>query len=441
MRRNRNKRISIYQELGLLLVFAAAISALLFVGLHRAVTEGINRFAWSEEYLAREDVRRLASLQQFIRQNGLRLEDAEQVTSWVRRQAVVSIQIYRDGELYYDSDYDEYDREDFGEEIGPPPWSDLRRVTFADGDAQVLLYGFYVFQIYHYALIVELLLVFSLFLTIVMRGIRREIRYIRSLSQEIKILEGGGLEYPITVKGRDELTELAQGLDAMRLSFLEQNRQEKQLAQANQRLITEMSHDLRTPLTSIMLYTEILLGRKFKGEGQMMEYVEKIDKKARRLKHLTDHLFEYALVTGAEPVELEGPASLRAVTFDLLSETAAQLEQAGFRLDLDLRWEERQICFNREYVSRIFDNLTSNVVKYGRRDEPVRICTVCREGLAGFSVENRKAPLEHPPESTKIGLRNIRGMMEKMNGCCQVEQDEDLFRLTLLFSEAERERP
>ena len=59
------------------------------------------------------------------------------------------------------------------------------------------------------------LLVFGLFLTIVMLGIRRKIRYIRSLSREIKILEGGGLEYPITVSGRDELAELAQGLDAL----------------------------------------------------------------------------------------------------------------------------------------------------------------------------------------------------------------------------------
>lgn len=420
----------------MLLVFAAAVSALLFLGLHRAVTEGINRFAWNEEYLARKDTQQLESLQQFVRQNGLRLEDAEQLTGWVRRQAVISIQIYRDGELYYDSDYDGYDREDFGGEMGPPPWSDLRDITFADGDAQVLLYGFYVFQIYHYALIVELLLVFGLFLTIVMLGIRREIRYIRSLSREIKILEGGGLEYPITVSGRDELTELAQGLDAMRLSFLAQNRQEKQLAQASQRMITEMSHDLRTPLTSIMLYTEILLGRKFKDEGQMMEYVEKIDKKARRMKHLTDHLFEYALVTDAEQAELEGPAPLRTVVFDLLSETAAHLEQEGFQLELDLQWEERQICFNREYMSRIFDNFTSNIVKYGRRDVPVRICTVYREEAAGFSVENHKASLERLPESTKIGLSNIRGMMEKMNGLCQVEEEEAWFRLTMLFAES-----
>lgn len=419
----------------MLLVFAAAVSALLFIGLHRAVMEGINRFAWNEEYLSREDGRQLESLQQFVRQNGLRLEDAEQLTGWVRRQAVVSIQVYRDGELYYDSDYDGYGREDFAGEAGPPPWSDLRDIAFADGDAQVLLYGFYVFRIYHYALIVELLLIFALFLSIVMLGIRREIRYIRSLSREIKILEGGGLEYPITVSGRDELTELAQGLDAMRLSFLAQNRQEKQLAQASQRMITEMSHDLRTPLTSIMLYTEILLGRKFKGEGQMMENVEKIDKKARRMKHLTDHLFEYALVAGEDRAELEGPVSLRAVLFDLLSETAAQLEHEGFQLKLDLQWEERQICFNREYVSRIFDNLTSNIVKYGRRDAPVYIRTVCREDGAGFSVENRKAPLERPPESTKIGLSNIRGMMEKMNGLCLVEEEEDRFRLTLLFAE------
>ena len=388
MRRNRNKRISIYQELGLLLVFAAAISALLFVGLHRAVTEGINRFAWSEEYLAREDVRRLASLQQFIRQNGLRLEDAEQVTSWVRRQAVVSIQIYRDGELYYDSDYDEYDREDFGEEIGPPPWSDLRRVTFADGDAQVLLYGFYVFQIYHYALIVELLLVFSLFLTIVMRGIRREIRYIRSLSQEIKILEGGGLEYPITVKGRDELTELAQGLDAMRLSFLEQNRQEKQLAQANQRLITEMSHDLRTPLTSIVGATSAILENDARLDGQQRTaLLRNVRDEAQWLVRMVENLLSITRISDGDTrlnKELEAAE-------EVLASVAGKFRQRfdGIELVLSAPQEPLFVPMDAILIEQVLLNLLENAAYHGGS---TRIeLSVERRDAAVFTVRDNGA--------------------------------------------------
>ena len=78
------------------------------------------------------------------------------------------------------------------------------------------------------------------------------------LHDEIEILEGGSLDYPITVKGKDELSELAEGLDCMRVSFQGMIEREANIVQENQKMITEMSHDIRTPVTSIMLYTEIL---------------------------------------------------------------------------------------------------------------------------------------------------------------------------------------
>lgn len=434
MSRPWNRKVSIYAELGWLLVIAAAISALLFWGLNRAVGSWIDRFAWSESYLAAEDGKRLDRLQAYVTANSIASGDTEKLTAWVRSQAVVSVQVYRSGFLCYDSNYT---RGDFSDGGGYPFGEGLRTITFSDGAAQVSLYGYYAYQFQSWALIGELILVFLLFLGIVMAGIRRTIRYIRTLGDEVDILEGGGLEHPITVSGHDELTDLAQGLDAMRRTFLAQNEKERELAHASQRLVAEMSHDLRTPLTSIMLYTEILLSRKYRDESQLMEYVEKIDKKARRLKQLSDHLFAYALVAGEEPVKLEGPTPFQTVFYDTLSETVTYLEQQGFSVEMEFNWGEGSILFNRNYIARIFDNLASNIVKYAGRAEPVRIMSVEIPGMMGFSVRNRKAPPEDPPESSKIGLRSIQGMMEKMNGQCRVEENGTEFCLTLLFAAPE----
>ena len=188
----------------------------------------------------------------------------------------------------------------------------------------------YSYQYYTYAMIAELLLAFALFLLIVMLGIRRTMDYIRRLCDEIEILEGGNLEYEITVSGKDELATLARSLDNMRKSFLAQTEKETYLVQANQRMVTNMSHDLRTPLTSIMIYTEILKKNKYKDERQMKEYLEKIEEKTYRMKQLSDRLFEYSLVTSEPEVELEEPEVLKGVFYDLLSETCAYLEQSGF---------------------------------------------------------------------------------------------------------------
>ena len=95
-------------------------------------------------------------------------------------------------------------------------------MELGDGEAAVFLRGFYVYHFYTYAFIVEIILSSCVFVLIVLAGIQKTIRYIRRLQSEIEILEGGDLDYSITVSGRDELASLAAGLDAMRVSLKEQ---------------------------------------------------------------------------------------------------------------------------------------------------------------------------------------------------------------------------
>lgn len=258
-------------------------------------------------------------------------------------------------------------------------------------------------------------------------------QWLKLLERVFKILEGGDLNYPVTVMGRDELAQLAEELDSMRQSFRRQTEQEKQLTIANQRMITEMSHDLRTPLTSIMLYTEILLKNKCENDEQKMSYIKKIDKKARRLKQLSDHLFEYALITGEMEVKLEDPCLMITAFYDLLSETVSYLEQQRFHVTWTFTWERYYIRKNQDYIVRIFDNLTSNIVKYADQSEPIWIQSLYSRHSIGIIVKNKKKVLSEKVKSNKIGLQNIQKMMEKMGGQAVVEQNEQNFMVTLLF--------
>ena len=257
--------------------------------------------------------------------------------------------------------------------------------------------------------------------------------YIRQLGREVQILEGGDLEYPITVEGKDELAVLAKGLEAMRCSLKEQMEQEAQLAKANQEIVTEMSHDLRTPLTSILLYTEILRKGKGISEEKLQEYLRKIEEKARRLKQLSDHLFRYALVAGEESPRLEKPEQYREVLYDLLSETCSYLEEKGFQTEVHMDWEEKRIRADRTYVVRILDNITSNIVKYACKNEPVVICCDVSCGAVRLTFVNGIGIPEGTVESTRIGLVNVKNMMERMGGTCRTEQSRERFSLTLLF--------
>ena len=92
--------------------------------------------------------------------------------------------------------------------------------------------------------------------------IQRKVRVIKTLESELRILEGGDLDYAITVQGQDELGELAQGVEDMRRAMVSRETEKRQMEEATNRLMTSVSHDLRTPLTALLGY----LGKILEGD-------------------------------------------------------------------------------------------------------------------------------------------------------------------------------
>ena len=203
---------------------------------------------------------------------------------WVRHNSIVTIRIYYDDILIYDSEYSDEELREENISADFYDWNDYYDLQFVNGTGKVSIYGAYDIQIENYVLMGSLICGFVVFIFVVLLGVRRKISYIVKLKDEIEILEGGKLEYRLTVKGNDELGELAEGLDAMRRSFKDHVEQEAEIVQENQHVITEMSHDLRTPITSIMLYTEILKKGAYEDNAQLQDYLDRIDGKSRRLK-------------------------------------------------------------------------------------------------------------------------------------------------------------
>ena len=194
-----------------------------------------------------------------------------------------------------------------------------------------------------------------------------------------------------------------------------------------------MSHDLRTPLTTLLLYTEILQYHKYETPEQADNYLNKIDAKARQIKQLSDNLFEYALVTRDTVAVLDPPAHFSTVFEEPLTEMVETLQQRVFACALELGEEDVLLLVSGQYVRRILDNITSNLVKYADPCSDILVRFVQEEDRAGLCFENRVLPVPASSESTKVGLPSIETMMEKMQGICRIEQPEGIFRMTLLF--------
>ena len=432
---------SLYFKLAGLLLAAVAVSGLFFVVINYAGEQMITKIFSDSSHIEKLSEAYIQDLQDYIDETKAASNDSEKLTEWVRKRKIVSIQVYKDEILTYDSNYPDAAVEDAEAEGAYYDWEYYYTAEFADGTADVFLYGFFSYPLYSYAMTAEILLAVILLVAIVILGIRKPVRYSGRLKAECEILGSGDLDYQVTVQGKDELSLLARGLDNMRMALRESNEKEAELTAANRRMITEMSHDLRTPLTSLLIYTEILGKKAVKDPRQAMEYVRKIEKKARQIKRLSDNIFEYALITEETKAELGEPQTLRELFYDPLSEMTAYLGERGYtvelRPDTGSGSERRQIRVNEEYINRIMDNIVSNIEKYADKSMPVRIETIYTEEYGGLAFRNGiSCSMEDRRKtegSTNIGLHNVEKMMKKMNGYFRVKQTENIFEITLIF--------
>ena len=437
----REKMHSLYFKLAGLLLAAVAVSGLFFVVINYAGEQMITKIFSDSSHIEKLSEAYIQDLQDYIDETKAASNDSEKLTEWVRKRKIVSIQVYKDEILTYDSNYPDAAVEDAEAEGAYYDWEYYYTAEFADGTADVFLYGFFSYPLYSYAMTAEILLAVILLVAIVILGIRKPVRYIGRLKAECEILGSGDLDYQVTVQGKDELSLLARGLDNMRMALRESNEKEAELTAANRRMITEMSHDLRTPLTSLLIYTEILGKKAAKDPRQAMEYVRKIEKKARQIKRLSDNIFEYALITEETKAELGEPQTLRELFYDPLSEMTAYLGERGYmvelRPDTGSGSERRQIRVNEEYINRIMDNIVSNIEKYADKSMPVRIETIYTEEYGGLAFRNGiSCSMEDRRKtegSTNIGLHNVEKMMKNMDGYFRVKQTENIFEITLIF--------
>ena len=334
------KRNSLYFQLMILLVISGAVALAVFYGLNTVGENVVYYYYNHSNYSAKREKNYVAELQNYVSSNELKSSDTDELSQWVTEKAVIiSLWLYKDNALIFDSDYP--DNATYSSEpayLDENNGSRFYTIEFADGEVEAGISGVFDYQLYNYASFGEMLLAFSIFILMVLIGIRKKMEYIRKLSKEIQILEGGNLEYKITVTGKDELAALAGGLNCMRESFRRQTIQEAEIVRENQKIVTQMSHDIRTPLTSIMLYTELLKKGTYKNEEQFREYIEKIERKTRRMKQLADNLFEYSLVSSDQEIELEEAENEKMLFYDLFSETTSYLEQQGYQVDFMVNW-------------------------------------------------------------------------------------------------------
>ena len=133
--------------------------------------------------------------------------------------------------------------------------------------------------------------------------------------------------------GEDEIAVLAEDIDSMRHAIIEQMLSEKRAWESNSELITAMSHDIRTPMTSLIGYLGLLNRPESLSEEEKKRYLERDYGKSLALKELTDELFKYFLVFGSSGLEFHREDyDAQMLLMQLLSEAEFDLADAGLKV-------------------------------------------------------------------------------------------------------------
>lgn len=259
-------------------------------------------------------------------------------------------------------------------------------VQFQDCVATMIVESYRVIRIFPVYLGLCIGISLLIFLAPVLVFVHWRMKYLGKVRSEVLVMAQGDLNHPMCIKGNDEITSLAQELDELRQALKENIEKERQSHRANQELIRAMSHDLRTPLTTLYGYLEIL-GHSKGNPEKYPEYVRRCISKTEEIRGMSDKMFEYALVFDGQD-EVDRQRLPLEQIWSELREQVEYLRSQGFQAEMPDNCVEGWILGNAFLMKRLLGNLFSNIQRYGEKSVPVEIkAEVLGGAQAGRSLE------------------------------------------------------
>lgn len=302
-----------------------------------------------------------------------------------------------------------------------------------------------------------------LVLILIFMFVPKLVKKFKSIEVGVEEVKNGNLTYKIPVevdsKGNmSEFDKLASSINdiSQASNIAVQNEIKSQRMKTD--LISNVSHDLKTPLTSMVSYI-CLLKQEGLDSPNAPEYLEILDNKTQRLKSLTENLFEAAKASsGAIPVNIE-TIDISSVLAQALAEMGERLETKGLDVQVKDECENHLVRADGQLLWRVLENLLGNVSKYALENSRVYINVsehnVGNSGLAKIEIKNiSKDALNISPdelterfkrgddsrntEGSGLGLAIAKDLIKMMDGVFEIGVDGDLFKATVMLKKTDK---
>ncbi len=355
--------------------------------------------------------------QNYITENDVSLKDVHAIKAWDKKQNLMHIKLVEDNRVIYDSldyllritpkvSYIYY-------ETTPYP---SQTITFRDGQANIyvtILYKQRLEERLDYIIGIFCILLFFLSL---LTEFKKLVKDILEIKKGIQILEGGNLSYEIHSKRKDEITDLVNSINRMSKELDHQRKDDETLRQKNYDLVTSISHDLRTPLTTINSYIDLINGHTYSDDRELTRYLTKIKEKSMLINDLTDNLFSHFINQNEDfEYHYEIVIGNEFITY-LLNSMEESLKDKGYHVVLQLELaNDFFLKVDIMQIERVFNNLEGNLIKYARKNEPILYCATFNNNILCITGKNHILG-NNPPDSHGVGIISCQEIIKMHSG-------------------------
>lgn len=367
----------------------------------------------------------LDSLQRYVISREIDRENSQNIAEWIRDNPYVFLIVYYDTETEGKADSSQPDVNNKPDEfIGSRIAEALERsqlvmdatsrgyhqITLVDEGTVTVALAEYTENLYYSSFNIISILMAILFFTLsLVDYIRIIIDRIKRFESDVTIVSEIDMDYEIISEGADEIATLSGKVEQMRRSMLDHVKSEQEARETNAELIASISHDIRTPLTVLMGYIDMM--KEHGGYDEVMEsYILATENTALRLKQLSDDMFKYSLAFGDAEKNVKLEKYDAETLFDqMLSEHFLLMTEMGY----DIRRERigegikpgSVLLTDAPNLMRIIDNVFSNLRKYADITKPIFFTFEVKGGLMHLECKNSIRTEVSNAESNGIGLK------------------------------------
>ncbi|HFL2397090.1 TPA: histidine kinase dimerization/phospho-acceptor domain-containing protein [Clostridioides difficile] len=286
--------------------------------------------------------------------------------------------------------------------------------------------------------------------------ITKRLSYLSYIIEGTERIKKGELDYKIKITGNDNFTSLAENInnigEGLDRAIEEQVKSERMKSD----LITNVSHDLKTPLTSIINYVDLIKKEESIQPEYINDYINVLESKSKRLKLLIEDLFEASRVSSGN-IELQiSKIDLVQLLRQSIGELEEKLSKNNLYLKLNVPNDKVYIWADGRRMYRVFENLLSNIAKYSLEETRVYIdvydygedVKVTMKNISSYELNFdpseimerfKRADESRNTEGSGLGLAIARDLVALQGGKFYIEIDGDLFKANLEFQKYEEE--